>query len=471
MPMFVEDPANFSKSRLKSDLVAHNVKLPPAKSKKEVYVELHMQHIDQKKTVEFSSDEEVEEDEEDDMEGEDGENPGDAEMPDPSALTDDDLKAALLKHGVKAGPIVASTRFLYEKKLRKLLQSDGHHGQLNGAKNGMMYSDSEEEEEEENGEDNDAESSAEEENKETVEESDQADEESSQVKLCTQNGGFTYPQCFLPQMRRHIPTSKPSPVRNSGNVLKSSERSRPPCSQNLVGISRASSIDQRSGLGSGVQAGSQSVAANVYSSSSSSSSSSSQTFSITEMLKEMEGRRSLSTSANSERAFNGGNVQHHWSQSNRLDMPSVVNRTMKNQSLYYTPKAFPQEREMQEPVKDDFKHLFPAEITPSGIYATRRRPIKGAAGRPIQYMYPDTPVSPMTLQRRDVERRLVPVHIQILVFVTVTCLLYLIYVCVEDNTFSPIVSLLDNLNPGSNSGEALLHKTEAQDTPALSEWE
>ncbi|XP_058497855.1 lamina-associated polypeptide 2, isoforms beta/gamma-like isoform X2 [Solea solea] len=433
MPMFVEDPANFSKSRLKSDLVAHNVKLPPAKSKKEVYVELHMQHIDQKKTVEFSSDEEVEEDEEDDMEGEDGENPGDAEMPDPSALTDDDLKAALLKHGVKAGPIVASTRFLYEKKLRKLLQSDGHHGQLNGAKNGMMYSDSEEEE---NGEDNDAESSAEEENKETVEESDQAEEESSQ----------------------HIPTSKPSPVRNSGNVLKSSERSPPPCSQNLVGISR------------GVQAGSQSVAVNGYSSSSSSSSSS-QTFSITEMLKEMEGQRSLSTSANSERAFNGGNVQDHWSQSNRLDMPSVVNRTMKNQSLYYTPKAFPQEWGMQEPVKDDFKHLFPAEITPSGIYATRRRPIKGAAGRPIQYMYPDTPVSPMTLQRRDVERRLVPVHIQIVVFVIVTCMLYLIYVSVEDNRFSPSVSLLDNLNPGSNSEEALLHKTEAQDTPALSEWE
>ncbi len=27
-------------------------------------------------------------------------------MPDPSGLTDDDLKAALLAHGVKAGPIV-----------------------------------------------------------------------------------------------------------------------------------------------------------------------------------------------------------------------------------------------------------------------------------------------------------------------------------------------------------------------------
>ena len=35
-----------------------------------------------------------------------GENPTDAEMRDPCTLTDDDLKAALLKYGVKAGPIV-----------------------------------------------------------------------------------------------------------------------------------------------------------------------------------------------------------------------------------------------------------------------------------------------------------------------------------------------------------------------------
>jgi len=35
----------------------------------------------------------------------------DAEMPHPSTLTDDDLKAALLKHGVKAGPIVGKAVF------------------------------------------------------------------------------------------------------------------------------------------------------------------------------------------------------------------------------------------------------------------------------------------------------------------------------------------------------------------------
>lgn len=58
MPLFKEDPAHLSKSRLKSDLVAHNVALPPAKSRKEVYVELHLKHVDQKNAADFSSDEE-----------------------------------------------------------------------------------------------------------------------------------------------------------------------------------------------------------------------------------------------------------------------------------------------------------------------------------------------------------------------------------------------------------------------------
>lgn len=57
MPL-MEDPARLSKSRLKSDLLAHNVALPPAKSRKEVYVELHLKHIAQRNAVEFSSDEE-----------------------------------------------------------------------------------------------------------------------------------------------------------------------------------------------------------------------------------------------------------------------------------------------------------------------------------------------------------------------------------------------------------------------------
>lgn len=52
MPLF-ENPANFSKSRLKAGLVAHNVSLPPAKSKKEVYVGLYLKHVGQKSASDF----------------------------------------------------------------------------------------------------------------------------------------------------------------------------------------------------------------------------------------------------------------------------------------------------------------------------------------------------------------------------------------------------------------------------------
>lgn len=57
MPL-LEDPSRLSKSRLKSDLLAHNVALPPANSRKEVYVDLHLKHIEPKNAIEFSSDEE-----------------------------------------------------------------------------------------------------------------------------------------------------------------------------------------------------------------------------------------------------------------------------------------------------------------------------------------------------------------------------------------------------------------------------
>lgn len=108
-----------------------------------------------------------------------------------------------------------------------------------------------------------------------------------------QKGGYVYPQCFLPSSRLVNTTDilsvytffiffcqtkstgetdvffvfdwvgflqracasrhrEPSPKWNSGNALKSSEQSRSCCSQIPAGISRASSVDQCSGLGSGV---------------------------------------------------------------------------------------------------------------------------------------------------------------------------------------------------------------------------
>uniref|UniRef100_A0A3B5MBE6 LEM domain containing 1 n=1 Tax=Xiphophorus couchianus TaxID=32473 RepID=A0A3B5MBE6_9TELE len=263
---FVEDPACLSKSRLKSDLVAHNVELPPAGSKKEAYVALHLRHVDQTNAADFSSD--------DDQEHNGGDPEGAKEL-DPSALTDKDLKALLFKYGVQAGPILASTRAVYEKKLRKLLQSAGE-GESNEADNAVLYSDSDEED--------------------------------------------------------------------------------------------VSEKDEEKELG----------------------------------------------------------------------------------------------RTKTDPVKDILKDLLPdTKTSPTGIYATPRRPIKGAAQRPIQYAYPDTPVTPTTLERQEVARRLAPVYVQVLVFFAVMCILFLIFVNVENT--NNVVSLLERQNQRPDGEEGIPALDETQD--------
>ncbi|XP_036844356.1 LEM domain-containing protein 1 isoform X21 [Oncorhynchus mykiss] len=268
MPVFVEDPAQFSKPRLKSELIAHNVTLPAVESKKQVYVELYLKHIVQKSAADFSSDEE-DDDVVEVQDSQDFEEEKDPEMLDPSVLTDEELKTTLLKYGVEAGPIVATTRSIYERKLQRLLKP-AQPRQNGGTGDADQYSDSE------------------------------GDEES---------------------------------VSQQGS-------------------------------------------------------------------------------------------------------PETVSLMEENLHV-----------DIREPVTDVLMEMFPeTEPTPTGIAATRRRPIKGAAGRPVQFKYPDLPASPMTLQRWAVEHRLVPLWVQILVFFIVACLLYLIYAAMEDSLANPFVTLLDNLS-------------------------
>lgn len=81
-------------------------------------------------------------------------------------------------------------------------------------------------------------------------------------------------------------------------------------------------------------------------------------------------------------------------------------------------------------------------------------------------MFPDTPASPATLERREAERRLVPIHIQIVVFLIVVVLLYLAYIVVEDSSLDLAMSLLDSPNQASDTEEFY-----AQEVPAFSEQE
>uniref|UniRef100_A0A3B3SL48 LEM domain containing 1 n=1 Tax=Paramormyrops kingsleyae TaxID=1676925 RepID=A0A3B3SL48_9TELE len=306
MPSFVEDPAQLSKRRLRSELAAHSVPLPAADSGKEAYVELYRRHVAARSGADFSSDE----DEGRGQAGGSGEEASirdegqktELEVMDVSQLTDVELKARLLQYGVNVGPIVASTRTLYEKKLRILLKPVSQPP-LNGAGYAAQYSDVEDEDEDD----------------------DDDDEERDYGSV------------------------------HAGGHLEADEE------------------------------------------------------------QDQEGHNQ--------------------------DLMKDKNATRKSPAFSPKPSVF--RPQFKEPVSDILMEMFPGtEPTPTGISATCRRPIKGAAGRPVQFKYPDTPSSPGTKERRELQRHLVPTWIQMLVFLLVAFLFYLIFSAMQGVPDSPSAVLL-----------------------------
>ncbi|KAG7268911.1 hypothetical protein CRUP_021806 [Coryphaenoides rupestris] len=132
MAEFLEDPTVLTKERLKSELAANSVPLPAGEHRKEVYVQLYLKNLTvlnntptTTKTAPppppsdpFSSDDELPTPV---KAARKTDRPRATEEPDVTELTDEDLREQLAKHGVDTGPIVASTRTLYERKLQKVL--------------------------------------------------------------------------------------------------------------------------------------------------------------------------------------------------------------------------------------------------------------------------------------------------------------------------------------------------------------
>ncbi|KAL6088992.1 hypothetical protein STEG23_031028 [Scotinomys teguina] len=189
MPEFLEDPSVLTKDKLKSELVANNVTLPAGEQRKDVYVQLYLQHLtarnrpppqmlasgaNSKGPPDFSSDEEREPtpvlgsgtsagrgraavgrkatkktdkprlEDKDDL--------------DVTELSNEDLLDQLVRYGVNPGPIVGTTRKLYEKKLLKLreqgtelrsstplptVSSSAENPRQNGSNDSDRYSDDE----------------------------------------------------------------------------------------------------------------------------------------------------------------------------------------------------------------------------------------------------------------------------------------------------------------------------------------
>lgn len=157
MPVYLDDPSVLTKERLKSELRAHNVELPGGNPTKDVYVQLYVKTVSaQSHGTEaldaFSSDEElppplVSQTRRSRSSGRKSEAVA-LERLDTAQMSDEDLREQLLKQGVDAGPIVASTRKLYERKLLKLLDNEAilsESQSYNNSGETEVYSDQEEE--------------------------------------------------------------------------------------------------------------------------------------------------------------------------------------------------------------------------------------------------------------------------------------------------------------------------------------
>ncbi|ERE87821.1 lamina-associated polypeptide 2, isoforms beta/delta/epsilon/gamma [Cricetulus griseus] len=187
MPEFLEDPSVLTKDRLKSELVANNVALPAGEQRKDVYVQLYLQHLtarnrpslsagaNSKGPPDFSSDEEREPTPvlgsgtstgrgraavgRKATKKTDKLRPEDKDDLDVTELSNEDLLEQLVRYGVNPGPIVGTTRKLYEKKLLKLreqgtesrsstplptVSSSAENARQNGSNDSDRYSDNDE---------------------------------------------------------------------------------------------------------------------------------------------------------------------------------------------------------------------------------------------------------------------------------------------------------------------------------------
>jgi len=162
-----------TKEELKNALISHGAPVPPASAKKDEFIQAYEEHVAPLDAAgEFSSDEEgpktpskrssnvskgKQSTSSRKSQGSPRKTPikvleesADIEMNiDIGSLDDDQLFEMLKKNGVEVGPIVASTRKFYEKKLSEALAGETATASTNGTNGTKEFSDTEPEDEEE----------------------------------------------------------------------------------------------------------------------------------------------------------------------------------------------------------------------------------------------------------------------------------------------------------------------------------
>ncbi|XP_077328154.1 thymopoietin isoform X5 [Lithobates pipiens] len=472
MPEFLQDPSVLTKDKLKSELVANSVSLPAGEQRKEVYVKLYLQHLTARNrgTPDFSSDEEREATP---VRGR-GRPPGRKatkktdkpsveEKPeqDVTELTNEALKEELLKYGITHGPIVANTRKLYEKKVIKAKEqvtsitsvadtSNTDSNKQNGNSDPEQYSDNEESKIDltfETREPIRGKSKAQITSRSRrLEQNETADD--TEVVLNVKRETRLPPEDFVTEIEEFSTivysisgdgnsepekTVEPEKVgrvqaisRESSRVVRRTPRKRVVAAEPLpdddADVSETPPVTETILPPSSDQA-----PVNVVNQ-------------VTETFKHTNALRSFS------------------------ELSELSRRTPKKQliSEKIVEKTFTEEKREDRNV---LKEMFPYEtLTPTGISATCRRPIKGAAGRPFsmkdykieegytsKYVSKYQPVHEQKVTKLKTGRS-IPMWIRILIFVVLAVFLFLVYQVMETNEGNPF-SVFQQVTQSSNKVE------------------
>nr|XP_056702116.1 thymopoietin isoform X4 [Euleptes europaea] len=408
MPEFLADPSVLTKEKLKSELIANNVSLPGGEQRKDVYVQLYLQHLTARNASaappqpDFSSDEERETTPlavrnraaggggggggavavgRKATKKTDKPRPDEKDDEDVTELGNEELKEQLMGYGVNPGPIVATTRKLYEKKLLKLkeqtqelrsliptptVSSSAENNKQNGNNDSDQYSDNEEDPKIE-----------------------------LQLEKREPLKGKTKIPVTLKQRRlvehNQVETAVLLPVHDA--VMSEST----PIAETVVA-------------------------------------SSNETLQVVNRVP--------------------GNVKHADPVLSISDFSKLPRRTPKKPlTTELMEKNLTEERRLE---RDILKEMFPYEAsTPTGISASCRRPIKGAAGRPMEpgdfrleetysskYIPKYGASADVKAEQPTVKKRSIPMWIKILLFVIVSVFLFLVYQSMETNQGNPFSQFL-----------------------------
>ncbi|XP_058660894.1 thymopoietin isoform X3 [Ammospiza caudacuta] len=443
MPEFLADPSVLTKEKLKSELIANNVSLPGGEQRKDVYVQLYLQHLTARNPPalaqpDFSSDEEREPTPlgarsrgaaaagRKATKKTDRPRPEEKDGLDITEMSNEDLQEQLMKYGVNPGPIVATTRKLYEKKLLKLMEqgpdlmapvplpaiSTTENTKQNGNNDSDQYSDNEE----------DPKTELRLEKREPLKARTKTPVALKQKRVVEHNQ--TYSQDGVTETVWTSGSSKSGPLqafsRESTRVSRRAPRKRVEATAQLpvddAVISESTPINET------VLAASDET---------------------------LVGNRVP------------GNFKHAAPTLSVSELSDMPRRTPKK--LLMTAEVLERTTEERRVERDILKELFPDEVsTPTGISASCRRPIKGAASRPLEHSdfileesyskyaqkygtSTDTkPEKPPIKKERPVA-----LWIKVLLFVIVSVFMFLVYQSMETNQGNPFSKYLKMVSPGS----------------------